>query len=105
MGQGVPKPVALIVEDDRGLLQLMAMLLQESGFDTVECESAEAALAIMLLRGQEVGVVFADIWLSGMMNGADLARELKIRWPELKIILTSGHPGEQLAHLPPGVEY
>ena len=49
MDEGRPKAIALIVEDDHDLLQLTAMLLQESGFDTVECESAEAALAVMLL--------------------------------------------------------
>jgi CheY-like chemotaxis protein len=105
MGQARPKSIALIVEDDHDLLQLTAMLLQESGFDTVECESAEAALAIMLLGGQDVTMVFADIRLSGVMDGVDLAHELKMRWPHLNIILSSGNVGERLAHLPPGVEY
>jgi hypothetical protein len=39
MGQGRPKSIALIGMDDHDLLQLTAMLLQESGFDTVECEA------------------------------------------------------------------
>ena len=42
MDEGRPKSIALIVEDDHDLLQLTAMLLQEGGFDTVECESARA---------------------------------------------------------------
>ena len=105
MGQRRPKSIALIVEDDHDLLQLTAMLLQESGFNTVECESAEAALAVMLLGEQDVTMVFADIRLSGAMDGVDLAHELKVRWPHLKIILTSGNAGERLAHLPRGVEY
>jgi CheY-like chemotaxis protein len=105
MGQRRPKSIALIVEDDHDLLQLTAMLLQESGFNTVECESAEAALAVMLLGEQDVAMVFADIRLSGVMDGVDLAHELKVRWPHLKIILTSGNAGERLAHLPRGVEY
>ena len=105
MDEGRPKSIALIVEDDHDLLQLTAMLLQESGFDTVECESAEAALAVMLLGDQDVTVVFADIRLSGAMDGVDLAHELKMRWPRLNIILTAGNAGERLAHLPPGVEY
>ena len=105
MDEGRPKSIALIVEDDHDLLQLTAMLLQESGFNTVECESAEAALAVMLLGEQDVTMVFADIRLSGAMDGVDLASELKMRWPHLKIILTSGNAGERLAHLPPGVEY
>ena len=105
MGQRRPKAIALIVEDDQDLLELTAMLLQEGGFDTVECQSAEAALAVMLLRGEDVTMVFADIRLSGAMDGVDLAHELKMRWPQLNIILTSGNAGERIAHLPPGVEY
>ena len=105
MDERRPKSIALIVEDDHDLLQLTAMLLQESGFNTVECESAEAALAVMLLGEQDVAMVFADIRLSGVMDGVDLAHELKVRWPHLKIILTSGNVEERLEHLPPGVEY
>jgi DNA-binding response OmpR family regulator len=105
MGEGRLKSIALIVEDDLDLLEQTAMLLQEGGFDTVQCQSAEAALAVMLVRGQDVTMVFADIRLAGAMDGVDLASELKIRWPNLKIILTSGNVGERLEHLPPGVEY
>jgi DNA-binding response OmpR family regulator len=99
------KRIALIVEDDADLRQLTALLLEESEFDAVECESAEAALAVMLLRGKDVSMVFADIRLPGVMDGVDLARELKMRWPHLIVILTSGNPGERLEHVPPGVQY
>jgi len=34
-----------------------------------------------------------------------LARELKMRWPHLTVVLTSGNPGTRLVHSPPGVEY
>ena len=96
---------ALIVEDDADLRELSAALLEESELDTIECESAEAALATMLLRGQDVAMIFADIRLPGVMDGVDLAREVKLRWPHLTVILTSGDPGERLHHLPPGVQY
>jgi CheY-like chemotaxis protein len=96
---------ALIVEDDAELRLLMKMVLEESEFDIIECDSAEMALATMLLHGQEVAMIFADIKLSGVMDGIDLAREVKIRWPHLVVILTSGNAGEHLNQLPLGVEY
>jgi len=108
MGKDQAKAVSrtvLIVEDDADQRWLIAMLLQENGFETVECESAEAALATMLLRGREVCMVFADLRLSAAMDGVDLARELKMRWPHLSVVLTSGNPGVRLVHLPPGVEF
>ena len=45
-----------------------------------------------------------DIRLSGLMDGIGLAREVKMRWPHLVVLLTSGNAGEHL-DLPPGVEY
>ena len=97
--------LALIVEDDRDLRALIVALLGDSDLEIVECESAEAALAVMLLRGLEAAMVFTDIRLSGTMDGVDLAREAKMRWPHLTVILTSANSGDRLDHLPPGVIY
>src|SRR6516165_4444086 len=97
--------IALIVEDDAELRHLTKLVLEEVELDIVESESAEAALATMLLRGQDVSMIFADIRLSGVMDGIDLAREVKMRWPHLVVILTSGNAGERVKQLPPGVDY
>ena len=50
-------------------------------------------------------MIFADIRLPGTMNGVDLAWEVKLRWPLLPVILTSGHPLERIRDLPLGVAY
>ncbi len=106
MGQAQQKYRAvLIVEDDAELRSLTAALLKDEEIDTIECESAEAALAVMLIGGQEVAMIFADIRLPGVMDGVDLCWEVKLRWPLLPIILTSGHPLERIRDLPPGVAY
>ena len=93
----------LLVEDDAELRLLTKTILQEAEFDILECDSAEAALATVLLQGQEVAMIFADIRLSGVMDGIDLAREVKMRWPHLVVVLTSGNAREHLDQLPPGV--
>jgi DNA-binding NtrC family response regulator len=106
MGQAVPKHrTILIVEDAAELRSLTAALLKDEQLDTIECESAEAALAVLLMGGREVVMMFADVWLSGPMDGVDLAREVKMRWPSLTVILTSGHSRESVGKLPPGVIY
>jgi DNA-binding NtrC family response regulator len=94
--------IGLVVEDDADLRALMASLMEEARLQALECESAEAALAMMLTRGPEIAL---DIRLSGAMDGVDLAREIKVRWPHLPIILTSGNAGNRLAHLPHGIIY
>ena len=82
MGQALPKcRTVLIVEDDAELRRLTATLLEDEQLDTVECQSAEAALAIMLMRGRDIAMIFADVRLAGVMDGVDLAWEVKLRWP------------------------
>src|ERR1700704_5674549 len=95
----------LIVEDDAELRSLTAAVLEDEQLDTIECESAEAALAVMLIGGQHVALIFADIRLRGVMDGIDLAHEVRVRWPLLPVALTSGHPLERMREFPPGIAY
>jgi DNA-binding NtrC family response regulator len=99
------KRAVLIVEDDAELRSLTAALFEDEQLDIIECESAEAALATLLIGRGEVAMIFAYIRLRGVMDGVDLAREVKMRWPLLPVILTSGHPREHVGELPPGVAY
>jgi len=106
MGQAQHKNRAvLIVEDDAEVRSLVATLLEDEQLNVIECESAEAALAIMLIGGREVTMILADVRLPGAMDGVDLAWEVKLRWPLLPVILTSGLPRERVGDLPLGVDY
>jgi CheY-like chemotaxis protein len=106
MGQAQPKRTVLIVEGDSELRNMTAALLEESEeLDTIECESAEAAIAVMVMGGRHIALIFADVRLPGVMDGIDLAWEVKQRWPRLAVVLTSGQPRERVRELPPGVAY
>ena len=96
---------ALIVEDEAVLRTLLAALFDEAELDVVECESAEAALAFMLLAGPQVAVIISDLRLGGSMDGVDFAREARMRWPHLPFVLISGNAGDRLDHLPPGAVF
>jgi hypothetical protein len=54
-------------------------LFADEHLDTIASESAEAALATLLIGEREVAMIFADVWLRGVMDGIDLAREVKMR--------------------------
>jgi CheY-like chemotaxis protein len=89
MGQAQQnRRAVLIVEDNGELREFVARLLEDGELDTIECESAEAALATMLIRGRDVAMIFADIRLPGVMDGIDLAREVRMRWPFLPVVLS-----------------
>jgi CheY-like chemotaxis protein len=59
----------------------------------------------MLMRGRGIDMIFADVRLPGVMDGIDLAWEVKLRWPLLPVILTSEHSRQRVGELPPGVDY
>ena len=74
MGQAQQKHRAvLIVEDDAELRRLTAALLEDEEIDTIECESAEAALAVMLIGGREVAISrtsgFPASWTEWICHG------------------------------------
>jgi|SRR5215469_2639610 len=90
---------AIVVEDDADQRSLVTALLEESEFTIVECESAEAALAAMRVRG-DVALVFSDLRLAGIMDGVELAREVKKRWPRLTMILSPERADRRVESLP-----
>ena len=48
MGQSKPfRATALIVEDDIMQREMLCVLLEESGYDVIQCESAEAAERVL----------------------------------------------------------
>ncbi len=59
----------------------------------------------MQIHGGEVVMIFADIRLSGPMDGADFAKAVCKLWPRVKVILTSGDAGDRLTGLPPNVTF
>ncbi len=95
MGQKIePQRVALIVEDDFDVRGLAAALLEETDLKVVETSSAEEALEYLRDHSEEVAFLFADVRLPCLMNGLDLVRAVRIKWPWVRTVLTSGRPLE-----------
>jgi DNA-binding NtrC family response regulator len=105
MGPKERKPLALIVEDDADQRHLAAALIEETDLDVLECESAEAALSVMQRCGEQILLVLVDIRLPGIIDGVDLAQAVRRHWPHVKVIVTSGDPGDRLSSLPKEAAY
>jgi CheY-like chemotaxis protein len=80
----------LVVEDEAILRMLNAEMLEDAGFRVLEAGSADEAVNI-LERSPDVRVMFSDVKMPGTMDGIDLARLVHDRWPNIGILLTSGH--------------
>jgi DNA-binding NtrC family response regulator len=92
-------PVILVVEDEPEERFLAATMLEEAGFQVVESETAERALAILRERGETIDVVFSDVRTPGTIGGFELARVINVTWPRVHVILTSGDAGDQPSDL------
>jgi CheY-like chemotaxis protein len=65
-------------------------LFEHLGYETIYRDSAEAALKL-LESGTKVDLVFSDIVMPGTIDGVGLAREIRSRFPNLPIALTTGY--------------
>ncbi|MGW8390367.1 PAS domain S-box protein [Pseudoduganella sp. HUAS MS19] len=81
----------LIVEDDPLVMESARELFQAMGYATLHASDAAAALRA-LQRDSEVDVLFSDVMMPNGMTGLELAREVRQRYPRVKIILASGFP-------------
>ncbi len=104
MGQSKPfRATALVVEDDAMQREMLALLLEESEYDVVQCESAEAAELVLDRMGSTLSLLMTDVNLAGRMSGAELAAIARSRHPSLDVVVTSGKPLN--GSLPDGVKF
>jgi len=80
----------LLVEDNETVGQFALSLLEDLGQVATWATHADAALQILEARRGDFDMVFSDVVMSGM-NGIDLGHEVRRRWPDLPIVLTSGY--------------
>jgi PAS domain S-box-containing protein len=83
----------LIVEDDDRVRRLTARRLRELGYRVLEAGHGAEALAI-LAETPDVEIAFSDLVMPGGMSGFDLARQVRERFPRVRVILTSGYSAE-----------
>jgi CheY-like chemotaxis protein len=84
------KPLAMVVEDDELQRELASILLEECEMDVIPCETAEAATDILESLSRQPTMVFADVRLPGALSGADLAFLVHEKYPDARLLVTSG---------------
>jgi CheY-like chemotaxis protein len=80
----------LIVDDSAEVAEVTSSLFEHLGYETVYRDSAEAALKL-LEAGTKIDLVFSDIVMPGTIDGVGLAREIRSRYPNLPVALTTGY--------------
>lgn len=102
----LPSKTVLVVDDEPGVRELLAMIVSQAGYTAHPAEGGEEALTILEAIAPDTCLVISDVFMNGM-DGIDLAHRVRAKHPELPILLISGYTEEshKLQALPDGVKF
>jgi len=81
----------LLVEDEDGVRMITRRVLESHGYRIIEATTAGKALEIWRSRAEEIALLLTDIVMPQGISGRDLAEQLRVQRPALKIIFMSGY--------------
>jgi PAS domain S-box-containing protein len=80
----------LLVEDNETVGEFARDVLIELGHRVTWVTDGETALRLLDARRTDFDLVFSDVVMPGL-NGIELGREVRRRWPDLRVVLASGY--------------
>jgi PAS domain S-box-containing protein len=113
-GEGDARPglagagrLVLVADDEPLVRALVVRTLEEEGYAVVAAGDGEAALEVVERGRLTPDVVVTDV-IMPRRNGRQLHDALVGRWPDLPVLFTSGHTGEEAVLqrlVPPGAPF
>lgn len=100
MPDGEPLAI-LLVEDEPVVRMVAADVLFDAGYRVVEVSDADEALRLLNLRA-DLQVLVTDVKMPGKLSGVELAFVVAKRWPNVGIVVSSGHAQPKPGDLPIG---
>ena len=80
----------LLVDDEEGVRKLCCAVLETNGYNVLEADNAQSALAAYDKNAHKVDLLLTDVVMR-QMNGFELGSALSERTPGLKILYMSGY--------------
>jgi CheY-like chemotaxis protein len=90
VGQPGTLETILIVEDDPAIRKLVETILGDGGFEILGADSAKEAISVEASFPRTIHLLLSDVMMPDM-GGPDLAAKLKLRRPEMRVMLMSGY--------------
>jgi two-component system sensor histidine kinase EvgS len=87
----------LIVEDEAAILRLAVKMLERQKYIVLEAATPGRAVEIAREHGGAIDLLITDV-IMPEMNGRDLANELQVLYPRLKVLFMSGYTASVIAH-------
>ncbi len=95
----------MLVEDEVLTRLVASSALADAGFEVVELDHADAALAHLEERSECVHAIFTDIHMPGEIDGLKLAHHSRRHWPWIVLLIASGLARPHPAELPEGCRF
>jgi len=87
----------LLVEDDKAMLNLSSMMLQNLGYTVLAAQTPLRAIQLVEEHQGDLHLLLTDVVMPAM-NGRELAEQLGALRPNLKCLYMSGHTANVIAH-------
>lgn len=84
-------PYAVVIEDDPFIMMETVYILEDAGFRVHESFDGDEAIIHLEKHWQSTVLLFSDVDMPGTINGFALARHVAEHWPQIKIVIASGH--------------
>jgi PAS domain S-box-containing protein len=85
----------LLVEDEEMVRELGVQILERLGYKVLWGSNGTEALAIAEKYDNRIDLLLTDVVMPGM-NGSELATQLVLHHPEMKVLFTSGYTDETI---------
>ena len=97
-------PVIVLVDEEPTIRDATIRYLQEASFEVMEASDSDEALRLL----EKLSVVHAlvtDAHVPGRIDGFELAATARRRWPDLAVVMMSGHSDATSGPVPEGGEF
>ncbi len=84
----------MVVEDEEAVRGLVRDIVTNDGFKVIDASNADQALALWRATKPKVDLLLTDLVMPGSTTGLELARELLLDSPNLKVVYTSGYSSD-----------
>ena len=98
------RPVVILVEEEADERTALREHLDTADFQVLETDETDAALSLLETRS-DIGAIVTDAHVPGRIDGFELARMVRERWPQIGVVMTSGHSDSKGGPVPEGSEF
>jgi PAS domain S-box-containing protein len=87
----------LAVEDDDTVRELCVRILERLGYKVLTASNGPEANALAQGYGDRIDLLLTDVVMPGM-NGSEMATQLILHHPEMKVLFMSGYTDDAISH-------